>query len=315
MSLNVIAKGTAIPELGTIARLRNLVPLRDRLLGRHHTDTALHLIETTDHRRYKMVTVLHTGARRPRLPRTERAAGRLARFACDGCVPAVRYMDDRRLIVDFVPGTVLTDALLDRQRSVDLAHFIALNQPPVEDAEYKSPDPARRVEALSAAGLLSVAELQSARAAAGRLSALDAPPAALCFSDSALKNYVLRPDGGICFIDVFGIRIDLVGLSLVRQLLSLPGEARDPFLEACLRSSPCARQLYSHLPEYCICGLLERSAKHIPPAHHGRRKQRTRARHKQRARVLQLSLQRLQHCLQLPNTPDAFYSWLTDASG
>ena len=309
-----IHRGAFIDGLGTVARLRNLVPLRNRLLGKQHTDTALHLLETADLRRYKVVTVLHPGGRPPQLSRTERAAGRLARFDCDRCVPAVRYVDDRRLIVDFVPGTVLTDALLDQQRSALLARFIARNQPPVAAAEYKRPDPARWVETLSAAGLLSGSELQSARTAAGRLSALDAPPAALCFTDSALKNYVLRPDGGICFIDVFGIRIDLVGLSLVRQLLSLPGHARGPFLEAYLRASPCDRQLYNQLPEYCICQLLERSAKHIPPSDHGRRKQRTRARHKQRARLLQLSLQRLQHCLQLPNTPDAFYSWLTDAS-
>ncbi len=303
-----IRPGAVVPGVGTVASVRSMIGLWDRIAGKHHKDTALYLVTTTAGERLKLVVTVPESAAAKKPPRTERAAERLRALEPADCVPRVRYVDARRLLLEFVPGSTLAAVPLTAERTANLARFVAIGQTPLEPGGLGMPRFTKLIEKLQAGGFLSAVDLPAALAAARRITALSDAPRALCFSDSALKNYVEEASGRLKYIDAFGIMPRVVGAVLVRQVMSLPPSARPQFLEAYLAASPHAGHLRAHLPEYCLHHLIERAAAHIPQpqtAHH-----RTRRRNRQRRRVLEQTVARLHEALALPRDPETFRRWL-----
>lgn len=303
-----VRPGVTLPGLGEVRRVRSLTTLFDRLLGKYHKDTTLYLVTTVAGRRFKLVVVSSPQANTAASSRTERAAERLRRFEPAGCVPAVRYVDSRRLILDFVEGRTLAELPLGPERAGALGRFIAARQVPVEPHGPGMPRFEKLLDRLHNAGLLEAEALPKALAAGARIAELDEAPRALCFSDSALKNYVEDRHGDLRYIDAFGIKAEYLGAALVRQAASFPPANRPAFLEAYFSATPHARHLSEHLPEYCIHHLIERAAKHLPQPQAGAT--RTARRNRQRRRVLVQTTARLHEALALPRDPAAFRRWL-----
>ncbi len=297
-----------MPGVGTVANVRSMIGVWDRLTGKHHKDTALYLVTTTAGERLKLVVTVPESAAAKKPPRTERAAERLRALEPGGCVPRVRYVDARSLLLEFVSGSTLAALPLTAERTARLARFVAIGQAPLEPRGPGMPRFTKLLEKLQVAGLLSAADLPAALEAAERITALSDAPRALCFSDSALKNYVEEVPGRLKYVDAFGIMPRVVGAVLVRQVMSLPPSARPQFLESYLAASPYAEHLRAHLPEYCMHHLIERTAAHIPQPQTAHR--RTRRRNRQRRRVLEQTVARLHEALALPRDPETFRRWL-----
>ena len=297
--------GAQIPGLGTVQRIKPLFGFWDKVRGKYHKDTSAFVATLSGDRKVKIVV---RGTADAATSRTRLAADYLARFECADCVPQTLYVDDTHLVLDFVPGTALTSTGLNSDMAARLASFLSRNQPLFQE----NADP------------LAVLERYAQLLAQGRyldhdsLTALLEPagvqgqgaPKIVCFDDCAVKNFVVRPDGELVYVDAFGILPKFAGSSFVKQALRLPNSMRPLFMEHYLAASPFADQIQSQLVMHCRLHLLERAAVRLRHVQPDSPVPSTRYRIRRNRRALSQSLTRLNECLNLPPDNAAHYQWI-----
>ena len=311
-AIGKVERGMVIPGVGTVSKVRSLVGIMDRLLGKHHNNSAVFLVNTIENRTFKLITFLEQPSAR-QSSRTRVAAGRLDRFSCDNCVPKTFYVDDRSMVVGFVPGSVLTEGGFTEESARDLGRFISANQSSdVQATEVVVPDYERMFEKLRRSPEVDRELLDALHVQFRRTSSFGESPRALCFFDSAMKNFVRTATGNLVYVDVFGIAPRLVGAACVRQTLAIPVPWRESFLQAYLETSENATAIMERLPDYCLQHLLYRAAHQldVPGTEH----KRTLKRRRKRRLAYRAAMDSLRSCVDLPRTSDAFHSWLLTAN-
>ena len=252
--------GDELPGVGTVAELRPLVGLLDRVRGKYHDGDAVYLLKTRDGTKYKLLT-----AKTPagvQTPYTRHTAAHLAAFPDNGSVPSLVYVDDCSLIVEFVAGKVLSQLELTHERTKALARFIAASQPASAPEDYGGADSnwlrqqlEQNVQLTESVRLFAIDVLQRWEDIAV------SEPQAVCYFDGALKNFIEHPSSGkLSYIDLFGLSATSVSISFVRQVLALPASRRAMFINTYLEASPYGEYIRDHLPFYCLLHLSYRLA-------------------------------------------------------
>lgn len=297
--------GARIPGLGTVQRIKPLFGFWDIVLGKYHKDTSAYVATLSGERKVKILVRQTADAA---TSRTRLAADYLVRFECADCVPETLYVDDTHLVLGYVAGTALTRADLNSDMAARLAMFLSRNQPLFQD----NADPLSMLEQyarrLAQSGYLNHDTLTT------MLEPFAVPrevaPKILCFDDCALKNFVVRPDGNLVYVDGFGIFPKFAGSSFVKQALRLPKHLRAHFVKHYVEASPFADHIQSRLVMHCRLHLLERAALRLRHVQPDSPVPNTRYRTRRGRKALNQALERLSECLELPADNAAHYQWI-----
>lgn len=307
----LIKPGSVIPSLGAVASIRPMLGLHDRIRGKFHENDAIYRLVSEEGRSYKAVVCKPQNGGSS--SRTLEAARLLAQFPAESTVvPRVRYVDPIAIIVDYVPGQTLAKLPETVERISRLAQTIARNQPPLENA-FQSPGLPDAVPlALRESGVLRESILESAEAILRSSRGTGTIPTAVCFFDSALKNYVESSAKRIAYIDLFGVAVRAVGAAFVRQILAISPGMRGVFWESYMSNSAAAEHIHASLSDYCLQHVVYRVISQYDPPEQAAK--RNRYRRKKRFASFQVACDALRRCLELARSSEVFRQWLMSAN-
>ncbi|POQ98652.1 hypothetical protein AU468_12370 [Alkalispirochaeta sphaeroplastigenens] len=304
----LVQPGAEIPGLGRVRTVEPLVSFRERCLGKYHRDATVVRVTSDAGTVCKAVLVVPGAGTPSAEPRTRRAARDLREFGQSSAVPALVYVDETLLVLEYLAGTPLSERSITPDQARRVGRFTALHQAPCTRDKADSAGFGAFLERLDQAGQLSPDQVLQAREFSSRSRPFPGGPDApwrLCFSDTALKNYIDLPGGGLAYIDAFGIAYRRVGAVFIKQVFSLPGAARQPFIEAYCDTAPWSAHLLEHLKEYLLYTLAEQAAKYLTHTN------KTLYRRVRRSRTRALALARFTAALDLPEDPQALLGWLS----
>ena len=304
-----IKRGANIPGFGSVSRIENVFGFWDILWGRYHRSATMRFITAPDGRKAKVICVEHSDPQAP--SRTVRAATLLQHFHNNASVPRVLHVTPDCLIVEFISGRPLNSSSVSNEIAAALGQFVATNQP-LGDQPPQSPVSvlAEKLEILRAREVLD----HDSFAALTQLNAGVAPrttaPSAICFSDSALKNFVHKPDESLAYVDVFGLSEKLIGLSFVKQALRVPRRVRPTFVNSYVANSEFSEQILRDLGVYCRLHLTDRAVARSHAIKRNTATGTTAYRRRRRRLAVAQAVERLTNCVGLPDETDAYLAWL-----
>lgn len=311
--------GVVVPRFGTIARIGPLIRLRDLVRGKYHRNTAMFLLVNSERKKAKMILCEPSET----WSRTREAAAQLALLRREHCVPEVLFVDERHLILEFIPGTVLDPKTIDRYKASRLGTFVATCQPILEMRPLPTADLQANLDCLVDSGYL---DRRIEEDSTGYVfdedrirDANDAPandaPVAVVFGDPALKNFVIGASDEITYVDAFGIMRNHLGTAFMKQSFGLPAAVRRAFMESFSRISSHAPHIDEHFSLYCRAYLADRAVARLHDVENTDLSRLTRRRLRHRRRVFAATMAQLKQCLDLPEDTAAHRRWMLEQPG
>lgn len=219
-----------------------LYSIRQKLTGKGTPGVQLKKINAEPNEDYKLIQLnLYgkvTGFRR----RIIKVQKNLAHYKKSDSVPNLIYTDTDRIILEWIDGERFDKLKKGKQDYIDLAEFNARNvinfkKIPLNtilDLRINQIRELKKINAISSHTEDSVMKFFDVN----QLPGSDYIGEALCFADSALKNYIKVKNGSLVYIDVFGIQRRQIGRVFAKQITQIPGEYRKVYADAYSNTLP-----------------------------------------------------------------------------